>query len=74
MHILHDQNAAPAPQIGFDQFLAVDIRVGTVIAAKPFPEAWKPALKLEIDFGPGIGARRSSAQATENYDAASLVG
>ena len=70
----HDPAAPPAAQIGFDQFLAVDIRIGTIIAVDPFPEARKPAFKLTIDFGPGIGTKRSSAQLTQNYEAAQLVG
>ena len=74
MHLLHDPAAPPMPQISFDQFLAVDIRVGTVIAVEPFPEARKPALKLTVDFGPGIGSKRSSAQITENYKAGELIG
>jgi tRNA-binding protein len=74
MHLVQDPNAPQAAQIGFDQFLAVDIRVGTVIAVDPFPEARKPAFKLTIDFGPGIGTRRSSAQLTQNYEAATLLG
>lgn len=74
MHLLHDPNAAPAARIEFDQFLAVDIRIGTIVAAEPFPQARKPAYKLEIDFGPGVGVKRSSAQITRHYDVATLIG
>lgn len=74
MHKLHDVTDPIADQITFDEFLKVDIRVGTVVQADPFPEARKPAFKLQIDFGDVIGVKKSSVQITENYTLETLVG
>jgi len=66
--------AAPAETIGFDDFMKVDVRVGRILSAEPFPQVRKPAYRLTIDFGPDIGVKRSSAQITTHYALEDLPG
>lgn len=73
MHVSHPADAPAAPEIAFDDWLKADIRVGTIVAVEPFPQARRPSLILTIDFGAGVGRKRSSAQIAQ-YDPAALVG
>ena len=61
-------------EISFDDFMAVDVRVGTVVQAEPYPEARKPAIKIWVDFGGQIGVKKTSAQVTVHYTPQTLVG
>ena len=74
MHVTFDPAEPAAPEISFDDFLQVDIRIGEVIAAEDFPEARKPSLKLRIDFGPGIGEKKSSVQVKALYAPEDVIG
>ena len=66
--------SAAGETIGFDDFLKVDIRVGTVVRAEPYPEARRPAYKVWVDFAEGVGVKKTSAQATAHYALEGLIG
>jgi tRNA-binding protein len=68
------QSEPLSAEISYDDFRKVDVRVGTIVAAEPFPEARRPAYKLTVDFGPVIGTRRSSVQITQRYTLEELPG
>lgn len=74
MHVDHELNQPAAGTIGFDDFLRVDIRIGTIVEAEPYPEARTPSFKLKIDFGPAIGVKKSSAQIVDRYALDELPG
>lgn len=74
MHIDFDPNAPELKSISFEDFLKVDMRVGEIIDVEDFPEARKPSFKLKIDFGSGVGIKKSSAQLTHNYTKQDLIG
>ncbi|KPF55595.1 tRNA-binding protein [Novosphingobium capsulatum] len=74
MHVIHDPASEPEETIAFSDFLKVDIRIGTVLSAEDLVGARKPSIKLVIDFGPGVGHKKSCAQVAALYDPASLVG
>ena len=74
MHLDHEPAAPAEDEIAFADFLQVDIRVGTIIAAEHYEGARKPSLKLRIDFGPGVGERRSVGQVAALYTPEDLVG
>ena len=74
MHLLHAPDAPAADEITFEDFLKVEIRIGTVVGAEEFPEARKPSLKLRIDFGPVIGVKKSCAQIAALYGPEELIG
>ena len=74
MHLSHAPDAPANEEIGFEDFLRVDIRIGTIVAAEEFPEARKPSYRLRIDFGPVIGEKKSCAQIAANYAVEELIG
>ena len=74
MHLHHSPDAPAGEEITFDEFLRVDIRIGTIVLAEEFPEARKPSYRLVIDFGEAIGRKKSCAQIAANYHVDELVG
>lgn len=74
MHLRHDPEAPSGAQIAFEDFLKVDIRIGTIVAAEEFPEARKPSYRLRINFGAVIGEKKSCAQIAANYHPDELIG
>lgn len=74
MHLIHAPDAPAAEAIDFGDFLKVDIRIGTIVAAEDFPEARKPSYRLRIDFGRVIGEKKSCAQIAANYRTEDLIG
>ncbi|MCA8893276.1 MAG: tRNA-binding protein, partial [Hyphomonas sp.] len=74
MHLVDAPEDAAADEISFDDFRKVDIRMGTVLEAAPLEGARKPAIRMQIDFGPGVGVKKSSAQVTVHYSPDELVG
>jgi tRNA-binding protein len=71
---MSEDSTAPAPPITYEDFRRIDIRVGTILAVEPFPEARRPAVKLTVDFGEAIGLKKSSAQIVTHYRLEDLVG
>ncbi|MEH6411981.1 MAG: tRNA-binding protein [Hyphomonas sp.] len=74
MHLTDEPGSPAAAQTDFATFREIDIRIGTIIEAAPLDGARKPALRLVIDFGPGVGLKKSSAQVTEHYSPDALIG
>jgi tRNA-binding protein len=74
MHVDFDPHSPISPQVSFEQFLAIDMRIGEIVEAWEFPEARNPSYKLTVDFGDGIGRKKSAAQITDLYTTRDLIG